>query len=149
MSDWKAELQSILQNPTHKPGKEEYTPIFHMAEVRSFYDSVVRPAFVMLQAEMQRHGREVAVEVGEASASLEVKKDGQAEMWYGVKVKTCQMGGCALPLYEERDSRTGRRKIIMGSFKAGDHEASFRALKQEEIIQDFLSRYTSEMARHG
>ena len=149
MNDWKAELESFLQNKTPTQGKEEYTPIFHIEEVRAFYDSVVRPAFAVLHDEMQRHGREVSVEVGEASASLEVKKGGQVEMWYGVKIKTCQKVGCALPLYEQRDSGTGRRKIIMGSFTAGNQGTSFRDIKQEEIIQDFLARYMAETSRHG
>jgi hypothetical protein len=111
------------------------------AEVGKFYGSRVKPAFKELRKELGRYGREVAVDVGDDHASIDVRYEGRLELSYRIVVRGTRPHPES---YYQVPSGGGLRSE--GAFKTGARPAEMADLSKEDIVADFLREYRSAMA---
>jgi|GEM_PF-2474316 len=136
---WKTRLRELMD----ETGGERPPLPRHPLRVRGFISDTVVPAFEEVAEELQEYGRDVEVEYGDRSASIQVLRDGKEEFFYAVRIKAYQTSRFAFPVLPLRD-REGR------TYRAEIHVRD-RPLHQDvtdsdkdEIIQYFLHDY----ARH-
>lgn len=140
MTDWKDDLRRFFEGRSSGETAEG-ADAGTRAEVRKFYASRVRPAFKELRKELGRYGREVALEVGDDHASLDVRFRGRLELNYRIVVRGTRPHPES---YYQVPSGGGLRSE--GAFKTGARPAELTDLSKEDIIADFLREYRSSRA---
>ena len=139
MKDWKDDLKDFFRDRERgdAPGEADAG---RPAEVRKFYASRVKPAFKELRRELGRYGREVALDVGDDRASLDVRYHGRLELSYRIVVRE----GRPRPesFYEVPSGGALRSE---GAFRTGGRPAELGDLAKDDIIADALREYRSAM----
>jgi hypothetical protein len=110
-------------------------------EVRKFYASRVKPAFKELRKELGRYGREVAIDVGDDHASLDVRFRGRLELNYRIVVRGMRPHPES---FYQVPSGGGLRSE--GAFKTGARPAEIADLSKDDIVKNFLREYRSCLA---
>lgn len=140
MTDWKDDLKAFFAE--RKSGDTaEAADAGARAEARKFYASRVRPAFKELRKELGRYGREVAIDVGDRHASIEVRFGGRLELNYRIVVRGTRPHPES---YYQVPSGGGLRSE--GAFKIGARPAEITDVSKDDIVKDFLREYRSCLA---
>ncbi len=140
MSDWKDNLKRFFAERSSGDRGGDSDPGTR-AEVRKFYASLVKPAFKELRKELCRYDREVAIDVGEDHASIDVRFQGRLELSYRIVVRGTRPHPES---YYRVPSGGGLRSE--GAFKTGARPAEIAELSQDDIVKDFLREYRSCLA---
>ncbi len=137
MTDWKDDLKAFFaERESVETGGDADAGV--RAEARKFYASRVKPAFKELRKELGRYGREVAIDIGDHHASIDVRFGGRLELNYRIVVR----GSRPHPeSYYQVPSGGGLRSE--GTFKLGARPAEFGDLSKDDIVKDFLREYRS------
>lgn len=137
MTDWKDDLKAFFTERSSGEAAGEADAELR-AEVRKFYASRVKPAFKEIRKELGRYGREVAIDVGDDHASIDVRFQGRLELNYRIVVR----GTRPYPeSYYQVPSGGGLRSE--GGFKTGARPAEITDVSRDDIVKDFLREYRS------
>lgn len=143
-SDWRDELRRLL---SMAEGERKVRPE-GPRRVRGFISEVVVPAFEEIAQELQEWERDVEVEYGDRSASITVRKDGQEEFHYAVRIRSYKRREFSFPVIPLRDAEgeTYRAEIHLRD----------RPLHQDvtdcdkgELIRYFVHDYARHLRWHG
>jgi hypothetical protein len=140
VSDWKDDLKRFFEERSSGQTVGD-ADAGSRAEVRKFYASRVKPAFKELRKELRRYGREVAIDVGDEHASLDVRFRGRLELSYRIVVRD---GRPHPESYYQVPSGGGLRSE--GAFKVGARPPEMADLSKDDIVADFLREYRSCLA---
>jgi hypothetical protein len=140
VTDWKDDLKRFFEERSSGATTAKADASVR-AEVRRFYDSRVKPAFKELRKELGRYGREIAVDVGDDHASIDVRYEGRLELSYRIVVRGTRPHPES---YYQVPSGGGLRSE--GSFKTGARPAELEDLTKDDIVADFLREYRSAVA---
>ncbi len=140
MTDWKDDLKSFFAE-RGSGATTAKADAGARVEVRRFYASRVKPAFKELRKELGRYGREVAIDVGDDHASIDVRFEGRVELSYRIVVRGTRPHPES---YYQVPSGGGLRSE--GAFKTGARPAEMADLSKDDIVTDFLREYRSCLA---
>ncbi len=140
MSDWKDDLKRFFEERSSGPADHE-ADAGSRAVVRKFYASRVKPAFKELRKELGRYGREVAIDIGDEHATIDVRFRGKLELSYRIVIRDARPHPES---YYQVPSGGGLRSE--GAFKIGSRPAEMADLSKDDIVADFLREYRSCLA---
>jgi choline/glycine/proline betaine transport protein len=141
MSDWKKDLNDLFKQKKAKKEIEKEKINKHSLEAEKFYLSVVIPAFEELKPELEKHGREVKINVSKKRASIRVNYEGNLEIGYEINVRIYPNYAHPYPecLYINPKNKLMCRSE--GHFRSGSQDYSVLDISKEEIIQNYLNEY--------
>lgn len=139
MKGWKDDLEAFFRERARGAASED-ADAGPRPEVRKFFASRVKPAFKELRKEFGRHGRDVALEVGDERASFDIRHRGRLELSYRIVVRGARP--CPESLYEVPSGGALRSE---GAFKTGARPAELADVTKDDIIADLLREYRSAM----
>ncbi len=140
MTDWKDDLRSFFERRS-SDGTGGDVDAGARTEIGKFYASRVKPAFKEIRKELSRYGREVAIDVGEDHASIDVRFRGRLELDYRIVIRERRPHPES---YYQVPSGGGLRSE--GAFRKGGRPAEMTDLSKDDIITDFVREYRSSLA---
>ncbi|MEX2473149.1 MAG: hypothetical protein WEA34_13260 [Gemmatimonadota bacterium] len=145
MSDWKADLRSLISGSGEVPrtGSEGEPP-----GIRRYLTRVAAPALEAVAAEFQELGRDVEVDEDERYASITVLHDDAEEFFFEVRVKPYGADGFAFPTVPLRDPQ-GKTYRAEAHLRDRALERDVTGADQEELIRVFLEEYRRHLEWHG
>jgi choline/glycine/proline betaine transport protein len=140
---WQEQLQAIVgRQPVTQ--EEEQAVAAARQSMRQFVDETVMPAFRSLRRELQKVGREAAIETHRYHAVLIVARDGKQEFRYAVRTRAYRPAHVAFPELEGEDTpRILRAEIVTGGGAHRDYP--LEQFSRDGIIHDFLHEYAKWM----
>jgi choline/glycine/proline betaine transport protein len=136
MSEWKSDLNDLIQRDQEAGAARRDEAAKQLSEAERFVSEVVVPAFEELEAELEKHARNVFIVAGGGAATLTVTHAGTTELDYTLDARP------ANPSVETShlDSETGESYKAVDVISAGGHHG--RAdITREDIIRHVLSLY--------
>lgn len=134
-TDWKNELGSFLKEK-RKDKKEE-----RLLELEAFIRDVVLPAFQELKAELEKHGRTVAIRDTPISASVKVTQEAEEEITYSIQARSFSDRTVPYPSVRFRERRGVRYVATEGTFGTATQSISVSDVGKADVIRSFLSYY--------
>ena len=143
---WRDRLGHIVgRAPVRGPDEKDFATLRDSREKgAAFIDQAVVPAFREIRRELQKHGREVAIEKLRFQAGLIVTREGKEEFRYAVRVRVFRRAVATFPELERPDTpRVLRGEIILRGGVHRDYDLS--DFSRQGIIEDFLHEYAKWM----
>ena len=141
MSDWKADLNNLIEREEGADTARRTEAAKQLSEAERFVSEVVVPAFEELEAELEKHARNVFIVAGGGAATLTVTHAGTTELDYTLDARPDN------PSVEttHRDSETGESYKAVDVISAGGHHG--RAdITRDDIIRHVISLYEPKPA---
>ncbi|NQU41402.1 MAG: hypothetical protein HQ523_15755 [Lentisphaerae bacterium] len=134
MTDWQHELGDFFQQ------KKATHAELERSELERFITGVAMPAYLELQAELEKHERHVSIRETPTAATLVVQYQGADEFWYCLQGRTLPEGVVPFAEMVVRE-RKGIRRIRTESMirQGGDYGVS--DITHGEVIGHFLTHY--------
>ena len=146
MKDWKSDLDSLFSANEQKQQDDASDLAKSKKVATDFLAQQVDPAFEEVKAQLEKHGREVKVQIRAEQAHMTVRYEGHEELDYTV---VCRVGaGSAVAFPETRAyDEKGKRYVSQGSFATGNGQviSGCKELKKDDIIQDVVDNYKLQM----
>lgn len=143
MTDWKAELDELLDIADRRAPPPDHEPI----GIHDFIAKVVVPAFEELATELQQRGRDVEIDQGDDDAWIRVATDGHEEFYYRVDVKPYGASKYAFPLVPLSDPQ-GKEYRAEAHVRDRSLEQDVTNATKEDLIESFLREYRRHLEWH-
>ena len=136
MSDWKSDLNDLIEGDQEAGAARREEAARQLSDAERFVSEVVLPAFEELEAELEKHARNVFIVAGGGAATLTVTHSGTTELDYTLDARTDNPSVESTHL----DKETGESYKAVDVISAGGHHG--RAdITQEDIIRHVLTLY--------
>lgn len=143
MSDWKSDLDKFFETAKQKATTESIRRQETATEVQIYLQHEILPAFEELRSELEKHGREVSVHVGQDSGSIIVSFQGKQEFHFTIKSN----GSRVWPETRFREKTNGQIYRAEGIFHGDSSKSDIYHVKKNDIIKHFLEDYKQTISR--
>lgn len=136
MSDWKSDLNDLIQGDQEAGAARRAKAERQLGDAERFVSEVVVPAFEELEAELEKHGRNVFIVAGGGAATLTITHSGTTELDYTLDARPDNPSVESTHL----DRETGGSYKAVDVISASGHHGR-DDITQEDIIRHVLSLY--------
>jgi hypothetical protein len=142
MVDWKSNLSDFFDKQQQKAQVNERKQKETQLEAKNYLATEVAPALEELKSELEKHGRQVSVQIGTDSATITVAFEGNEEFDFTLQITS---GSRVYPTTRFREKTDGKMYRAEGSFHSSNNTIS--NIKKDEIIKHFLEDYQKTVSR--
>jgi hypothetical protein len=136
MSDWRYDLNDLIQGDQGTSAARREEAARQLSDAERFVSEAVVPAFEELEAELEKHGRNVFITAGGGAATLTVTHAGTTELDYTLDARPDNPSVESTHL----DRESGESYKAVDVISAEGHHGR-TDITQEDIIRHVLSLY--------
>ncbi|MBS3824676.1 MAG: hypothetical protein KGY53_12365, partial [Wenzhouxiangellaceae bacterium] len=142
--DWRQQLKTVIWGYERYARRAAEHRTEALPRIQQFLDEKAMPALERIRAELERNGREAAVERDSDGARLTVWREGQEEFNFNIRCLVREPLTFAFPeINLEPDQVHPRAEIVLPTGRTGDW--ALDELSREKIYDEFVNAYAHWM----